>query len=562
MNRCHAHQEHTVYKKSWLIACTFFLLMSLLSLRCASIDSVSGTGSQAGNGRITCAIYNDDGTPASGAKVHLRTHNYTADTSGATLNKNSTSRRETQTDAYGKFSIDSVDTGSYCIEVNDGKSHAVLLTCNFNERDAVVRLPNDTLKQTGSIKGKIAPAPDSSVALYIQVYGLERVGIRDTATGGFIINDIPGGTYTIRVVASSADFQPIEISNIPVAQNERADIGTIDFLHLSMWLYSKKLYFNTSPTGADVAGTVTNFPVLVRLRENNFDFSLAKRDGSDLRFSKENGISLPYEIERWDSSSHEAEVWVKVDTVFGNCSTQFINLFYGNPKAADSSNGLIVFDTTDNIVSVWHLNKSCDDATNDKHDGIASSATDTVGLIGNCKKFNGSDSIMIPGLLDSPSSITLSAWAQLDSTPPDGGSEIISIGDAALIRMDQMLNNNGTDGIIHLSNNTIFYNVNSGNFLKRTGWHLITFTVDPDAFSSTLYIDGIQVGFRNDLNKPIDYSGVGKNTYIGKHGNGKTEFNFSGRIDEVRVYRKAIASDYIKLSYMNQKADDSFISFK
>ena len=50
-----------------------------------------------------------------------------------------------RTDANGAFSIDSIDTGGYYIEINDGKSHAVLLTCDIMERDTLVRIPDDTL---------------------------------------------------------------------------------------------------------------------------------------------------------------------------------------------------------------------------------------------------------------------------------------------------------------------------------------------------------------------------------------------------------------------------------
>jgi hypothetical protein len=297
------------------------------------------------------------------------------------------------------------------------------------------------------------------------------------------------------------------------------------------------------------------------LQSSNFDFNLAKTDGSDLRFSKTNGVSLPFEIEQWDAVNREAEIWVKVDTIYGNDSTHSIAMYWGNSNATDNSNSSNVFDTADNVTAVWHLNKNCNDATIDKHDGLENSARDTSGLIGHCKKFNGSDSIKVAGLLGSPTSITLSAWAQLDSTPASG-NEIISIGDVALIREDYTLDSLGTDAIIHLSDNTVFYNVPSGKFLKKTGWHFIAFTLDQNTFTQTLYIDGEKAGTRTDLNTPLNYNGMGQNTYIGKHGNGKNDFGFIGRIDEVRVYRAAMSPDYIKLSFMNQKANEALIVFK
>jgi hypothetical protein len=165
-------------------------------------------------------------------------------------------------------------------------------------------------------------------------------------------------------------------------------------------------------------------------------------------------------------------------------------------------------------------------------------------------------------LLGSPSSLTLSAWAQLDSTL-GSGNEIISIGDAAFIRMDYPANNIGTGGAVHLSDNdSVFAHVGSGKYLIHTGWHFITLTYSETAFATTVYIDGVIAGARTDPNKPINYMGLGQNTCIGKHGNGKTGYDFYGKIDEARAYREAVSADYIRLCYMNQRQDDRLVVFK
>ena len=60
-----------------------------------------------------------------------------------------------------------------------------------------------------------------------------------------------------------------------------------------------------------------------------------------------------------------------------------------------------------------------------------------------------------------------------------------------------------------------------------------------------------------DVN-PIYYAGLGADTYIGIHGNGKTNFNFIGQIDEVRVNNSSLTPDWVKLCFMNQKASGCF----
>jgi hypothetical protein len=128
--------------------------------------------------------------------------------------------------------------------------------------------------------------------------------------------------------------------------------------------------------------------------------------------------------------------------------------------------------------------------------------------------------------------------------------------------MDYALGGLGTIGAIHLNGDSTFFNVTSGQFYKRTGWHFITYTVDGASRNHVLYIDGMKVSSRTDTTKSIVYSGVGKDTYIGKHGNGKTNFNFFGKIDEARVYRAPVSADRVKLEYMNQKTHDALVVFK
>jgi hypothetical protein len=86
----------------------------------------------------------------------------------------------------------------------------------------------------------------------------------------------------------------------------------------------QNIYLNTSSTGGNVTGDVYGFPVLVRLTSKTFDFNQSKSGGADIRFTASNGKSLSYEIENWDAGNKQAEVWVRVDTVWGNDSSQYI----------------------------------------------------------------------------------------------------------------------------------------------------------------------------------------------------------------------------------------------
>ncbi|WP_243685511.1 DUF2341 domain-containing protein [Methanosarcina barkeri] len=79
------------------------------------------------------------------------------------------------------------------------------------------------------------------------------------------------------------------------------------------------------------------YPVAVVLNSSNFNFSEAKIDGSDLRFSSENR-TLNYWIETWDPENEEALIWVRLTSLSANQTTKIL-MRYGNPVAEAVSSG-------------------------------------------------------------------------------------------------------------------------------------------------------------------------------------------------------------------------------
>lgn len=535
------------------------IVVSILFLfGCTPNGGITGTGSQAGNGRVACVIYNEDGSPAAGATIRLRSRDFIAKRDTSTTD---TVSRNAFTDKNGAFTLDSVDSGSYFIEINDGNSHAVLLTCDMTSTDTLVKLPKATLLPTGIIKGTLTSGSDDSSSLSILIYGLERSGLYDSSTGEFFIYDVPSGKYTIRILANSGKFKPVEISNITLPSDRITDVGDIDFIRQSTWKHSQKIYINTSSTGADIKGNITNFPLLLRLRSENFNFKDAKSDGSDIRFTKRNSAPLCYEIERWDADKQEAEIWVKIDTVFGNNSIQHFMMFWGNDDAIDSSNSAGVFDSSNGYAGVWHLDETdgnVHDATNNSFNGKDSGCVSADGIIGNARSFSNKNYIKIPGLLNYPSNVTLSAWAQCD-TSTGAGQEILSMGDAVLIRMDDNSGMGTLGSFFYDSSN--YTSTKNGKFYAKTGWHHIAYTFDYEKHTQKLFLDGALSAVTSDSGS-IHYTGLGTDTYIGTHGNKKHNFYFAGRIDEARVNNMPVSSDYIKLCFMNQRVDDKLVNFK
>jgi hypothetical protein len=96
------------------------------------------------------------------------------------------------------------------------------------------------------------------------------------------------------------------------------------------WSYHKTIIVREN-SGSDLY----DYQIKVILNSENFDFSKANPDGSDLRFL-DSGASLNYWIERW-VYGNEAIIWVKIPHI-SPYEEKEIDLYYGNPSATSESN--------------------------------------------------------------------------------------------------------------------------------------------------------------------------------------------------------------------------------
>jgi len=107
---------------------------------------------------------------------------------------------------------------------------------------------------------------------------------------------------------------------------------------------SRTIVLNT--TGMGLSGSVSDFPVLIRLTTAfESDVINGVRDGApDVRFYSATYGWLDYQIERWDKAGGFAEIWVRFPVVPGNGTDQF-TMYYGNATIADGQNPDSVFST-------------------------------------------------------------------------------------------------------------------------------------------------------------------------------------------------------------------------
>jgi hypothetical protein len=519
-------------------------------LSCSFQQLSGGTDTETGGTRVAGLIKAADGSLASTTVVMLIPAGFNPVSGG----KVSDSLTDT-TDINGAYSIVVRVKGAYNLQAVSRDNRSRSLKCGIPVTGDSVHVQDVTLTPPGSIVVSL-PQDIDRINGYVYVPGTTIFVLLNGSTDTIVLDSVPAG------IIPSINYSATNIVTSPVIRYDvSVESGRSTSVFNPSWLYACQLDLNTTITGANIAGNVYGFPVLIRLNSINFKFSQAQTSGADIRFTKPDNTFLPYEIERWDSVSYQAEIWVKLDSIYGNDSMQSITMYWGNPNAADESNGAAVFDTTSGFTAVWHLNTDCSDITTGKHDGTNFGVTDTVGIIGGAKKFDGSSYIQVPGLLGTPQSITLSAWVHLDSTI-SFSQEIVSLGDAVALRADRVAAPYyGTEGFFCSTvsaSDTVFVFTNTGVFISKTGWRYLVYTVDSARHVQSMYIDGIFQCSTNDIN-PINYSGLGTNTFLGSHGNKKTASYAFGCIDEARVCRVARSADWIKLCYMNQKQQDALV---
>ena len=188
-----------------------------------------------------------------------------------------------------------------------------------------------------------------------------------------------------------------------------------------------------TPKAGKVTGTLSNFPLLVRLsaaRHQNFNPADCGEKGANLRFALEDGTVLAHEIDTWNADG-ESLVWVNVPELTDKTK---IIAYWGvrNPTLAPTVNPA---DTWPDFVAVYHLGEGGTIAYDSSGNGYTADLSDgTVSLgsspkVGGCANVSGSFQTSAPALAtgDKPladwSKFTISAWIAIDAGNADGSDK-------------------------------------------------------------------------------------------------------------------------------------------
>jgi hypothetical protein len=308
------------------------------------------------------------------------------------------------------------------------------------------------------------------------------------------------------------------------------------------WKRHGSIFLLTTPEGANLPATtsVEGFPLLVRLHKDYFDFSEAKPNGEDLRFSTSAGEPLAYQIEEWDAKRGGASIWVRVPRIQGN-SRQEIKAHWGNAEAASESNGKSVFNESNGYLSVWHMN----DPVQDEVGTLPSKdigTTACAGVVGQARHFAGKQGVFggdkIPNYPSGAGAHSTQAWFRAEKP----NATIIGWGNEGGSRGSKVRMQFRSPPHVHIDSD--FSNVMSESRLPISEWVHVVHTYEKG--DGRVYINGRLDGSAKPL---LGIKSPARLWLGGWYHN----YDFVGDLDEVRISRVARSADWVRLEFENQK---------
>lgn len=312
---------------------------------------------------------------------------------------------------------------------------------------------------------------------------------------------------------------------------------------LSGYSYRKKLTIDSTK----VAGSLSNFPIVVSIIDDTDLGTKALATGYDINFTLHNGTTpLPYERISFSIAGGvcNALFFVQVPSL----DNENIYLYYGKADATDIQNITGVWD--DNYKGVWHLEESGTGAAGDYKDSTTSAynsintadqPTQTTGKLGYGQSLNGS-------------------------------SSYISLGDTKYILQNSFTVewwSSGTGCVLgSYAGNKVFVSATGfGIFGEFPAGSWRNYSFKPTVFNSALlnhfaivfdgtlltgYLNGSQVSqIAVDATTKIYLWLVGLSGYWG-------DDHFNGVIDELRISDTNRSSSWISTSYNTQNSPSTF----
>ena len=310
------------------------------------------------------------------------------------------------------------------------------------------------------------------------------------------------------------------------------------------WTARTPVVLDTSATGYEIGDNAGDALVLLRLHSGNFDFSLAKEDGTDLRFvSEDDKTTYEHRVEKWDPLMGEAFVWISVPNVQNKAQAKFW-LYSGNPEitADEAADPKAVYDDT-TILAYNFGAPTPSDGTKNKNTASSGGTLSEGALIGPGMRLLGNTAIKIPGSdtfkTNAGEPFTLTVWLKQTTINPKG-----------------VLFDWGTDAdrfVLEFQNGSPIISIGSskstpGEALAPNVWkHLV---VVSDGTATKLFVDGKEYSSISAAMPALSAEATLGADAAGKNG-------LVGEMDEFVLAKTARSPGWVRLSYTGQAGNDA-----
>jgi hypothetical protein len=545
-------------------------------------DRVAGNGSEVENAIVAGRVVQADGTPVSGTLVSLYPSDYDG-IDGKPLDPSMTAT----SDSNGAYRL-RAPGGEYNLWGHRPEGGLRFLIQGVEvESTGTVEPATATLQRPGRLRITLPEGSGEGGYVYIPGTPLAvAVDGSSDSTGTLLIDSIPAGRLKSVLLARRGKPGLGRILGTDVIITP----GATTYLPYTEWSYSASVRVNVNGV---LNRNVSDIPLLLRLTAADLDFAQARGDGSDLRFTKDNGIVLPFRIQSWDSGSQAAAVWIKMDTVHSDTAHRMIKMFWGNQRAPAFQKS--AFDSTGKYVGVWHLDEKpsgipyafpdAGPARNHARAMGVLSNPDSMpaigaadGRIGGGVPLNGKDSyLMATREYAGPAEFTVSFWFR--TTSKEGG-KILGFVMPGLkgVTYGSKTGNFNFDRVVWMTDEGLLhagFTMRSSSYPTIIGawqsftaaepmndgqWHHLSYTLWNSG--AMLVVDGVKVAGYTGLVRPLPEPGHWR---IGYSGEGKwdpewtSEF-FQGSIDEVRLAHQSRGEDWLRLDYESQKPGSTVLT--
>lgn len=322
-------------------------------------------------------------------------------------------------------------------------------------------------------------------------------------------------------------------------------------------------YSPISINAAQVPSTQTDFPVLVSQTDARFKTvgnggRVQNASGYDIRPYSDSALTTPlaYELERYNASTGEVIMWVKVASL--SSSTTPIYLKYGDSSLTTDASSTTTW--SNSFVGVIHLKDGTTLITTDSTATISGSVvggavTATAGQIDGGGGFVSASSQQIQYTVGIPAltAVTVSAWVKATSFLNAYNSPIYK-SDIGAKHWGILVKSTGKLALYYTATAEVSYDGTGSHTLSTGTWYYLTGTYS-SAAGLTGYVnaasDGTAAANGALANAASPTMNIGSDAGVGSR-------FWNGVIDEVRISSVVRSADWITAEYNNQSAPATF----